>query len=71
MRAASVVFCAVAVMCGDFVYVLLFPQLTCAIFLPSYNTFGSFVGGLISAPALDDFINFAILVQTTLIKGNS
>ncbi|KAF6029226.1 hypothetical protein EB796_012462 [Bugula neritina] len=62
MRAASVVFCAVAavlaltfksvygllVMCGDFVYVLLFPQLTCAIFLPSYNTFGSFVGFVVS-----------------------
>ena len=58
MRGAALVFCAIAtvmaifvpsiyglfVLCGDFVYVLLFPQLTCTLFLSFFNTFGSLSG---------------------------
>ncbi|KAF6018316.1 hypothetical protein EB796_023402 [Bugula neritina] len=62
MRLAAVVFCCIAavlaitiqtvyglfVMCGDFVYVLLFPQLVSVMFVPWFNTFGSLTGFLVS-----------------------
>ena len=58
MRGAAIVFCGIATvmaitvqsiyglfhMCGDFVYVLLFPQLVCTMFIPWFNTFGSMAG---------------------------
>jgi high affinity choline transporter 7 len=34
-------------LCGDLVYVILFPQLTCALFLPFANTYGALVGWII------------------------
>ena len=60
MRLAAIVFCAIAavlaitiqtiyglfVMCGDFVYVMLFPQLVCVMFVSWFNTFGSLAGKL-------------------------
>lgn len=58
MRVAAVFFCAIATvlaitvqsiygllhMCGDVVYVVLFPQLVCVMFVPWFNTFGSLIG---------------------------
>ena len=37
------------VLCGDLVYVLLFPQLTCVIYFPYANTYGSAVGFIVGA----------------------
>jgi len=36
--------CRLGYMCGDFVYVLLFPQLVSVMFVPWFNTFGSLTG---------------------------
>lgn len=38
---------ALWVLCSDLVYVILFPQLTCAIYFPSSNTYGSFAAFVI------------------------
>lgn len=60
LRGAALVFCAVAsvmaitiksiyglfVLCADFVYVVLFPQLVCVVYLDWINTYGSLAGRL-------------------------
>ena len=65
LRGAAVVFCSIAtalaikvktvygllVICGDFVYVLLFSQLACTFYVPWFNTFGSACGKLQSTVA--------------------
>ena len=62
MRGAQLVFCVVAtvmaiyitsiyglfVLCADFVYVILFPQLTLVLFVPWINTYGAAAGKVTS-----------------------
>ena len=82
MRLAAVAFCAIAtvlaitiktiyglfVMCGDFVYVMLFPQLVCVMFVSHFNTFGS-IAGVLYLPQFSLCINSNLFVVFYVVVG--
>ena len=57
-------------LCSDLVYVILFPQLCCVIYLPGANTYGSFMGYILGLAAVMSSTDSSFVSASSMFSHN-